>query len=650
VIIKHATSIMQLSIGWCLLFSISNCIGNASIKDTAAAFCSLPRYELIGDEVVERRQPFKPLPASAYPPAVKFTDGSITSKFRNGISYLVSFLPLKGSYDPVDYPFRCPERCANWQAIDFWKSIIHHFTYARTYGDPIDIPNCIRGHSCGGTHFYFRDQDFDMVLQQWALYNYDGFWACIKQFPNYYHRIAYIHDLSHDDPAINPQLSNDARQRLCNEYVQANFLAQYGERNEYLADAHELQDIAMLYDFGNIERINKRIATIQEMEVNGARYTANVYHLNPYALPLIKQAHCNENRYQRCYGNQLQQLVHQECLDIINQINVLPSNSALYDYQYSLMGYADAACEYNQLGFTFKALTIADFCWALFDCGRVLIECGHSALEGTRDGIIGAVCDIADHPLETAVCLMAGEYVLAFHLSKLVYNVADLGITYLKDSEAGSAKWHEYTAPLDKLIEAIDKDQIKLRDIVKSGTRFVVQWKVQGKLLGCLGTFFKTAKDKVVAFIKNNPLWQPEQYLATPDGTVIKAGHELFHTMDGQKTGSKPKGPKHPPIPTEGPLWNFSPEEIEKGVRHVMTKQEKIIHTLRAAKHNLNPLIKIIGSEEGTVREIVKALSGKVHFNGKFTDVIVHVAGYDVFTRGRVMDGIALLGTFFIKD
>ena len=49
------------------------------------------------------------------------------------------------------------------------------------------------------------------------------------------------------------------------------------------------------------------------------------------------------------------------------------------------------------------------------------------------------------------------------------------------------------------------------------------------------------------------------------------------------------------------------------------------------------------------IREILNALSGKVHFNEKFEDVIVCVAGFEVYVRGRIMNGIPKIGTFFIK-
>jgi hypothetical protein len=40
---------------------------------------------------------------------------------------------------------------------------------------------------------------------------------------------------------------------------------------------------------------------------------------------------------------------------------------------------------------------------------------------------------------------------------------------------------------------------------------------------------------------------------------------------------------------------------------------------------------------------------GKLPVSGVFKDVVVNVSGYDVYIRGRVMDGIPKLGTFFIK-
>lgn len=106
---------------------------------------------------------------------------------------------------------------------------------------------------------------------------------------------------------------------------------------------------------------------------------------------------------------------------------------------------------------------------------------------------------------------------------------------------------------------------------------------------------------------------------------------------------------KHHPIITSGPICEFTKESIEAGVKHIVDKPEKIEHIFKKMVHNLEPLIEECGGYANTTREILIALSGKVHFNEQFEDLVLHVRGFEVYVRGRVMDGIPKLGTFFIK-
>ncbi len=132
---------------------------------------------------------------------------------------------------------------------------------------------------------------------------------------------------------------------------------------------------------------------------------------------------------------------------------------------------------------------------------------------------------------------------------------------------------------------------------------------------------------------------------------VIKDSKSLLQAESkiqvATSTGTKLK---HPPIITSGPLCHFTQEAIEASVKYAMKKPAKYDHIFEKARHNLDQLIKTVGGESNLAREVSSALSGKVHFNEQFTDIIVHIAGYEVYTRGRVMDGALKLGTIFVKE
>ncbi len=169
----------------------------------------------------------------------------------------------------------------------------------------------------------------------------------------------------------------------------------------------------------------------------------------------------------------------------------------------------DVSCDFNTHGEVVKAFAVTDLCWAV--------------LEGIKDGVHGAITDIAHHPLQAVACVMAGEYVLAYQLIKVAYNVAGLGALSLINPAEGSRKWNEYIEPIDQCIKAIQNKEISLRDGVKGVTQLVVGYVTQRKLLGSLSKLYSGTKTAVLAYAKKYPNATPQQYMTTPEGMVFKA-------------------------------------------------------------------------------------------------------------------------------
>jgi hypothetical protein len=181
---------------------------------------------------------------------------------------------------------------------------------------------------------------------------------------------------------------------------------------------------------------------------------------------------------------------------------------------------SEVAADYNHAGECHKAIPLLDFCWTLLSWGTQIIE---GVAEGAVSGMIGAVTDIIEHPVETGVSLVLGSSViLTYQLSKIVYKVADLSITTIMNPVAGNEKWDSYLEPINQLLDAIDKKQIGLKEVSKVVTRFGVQWYTQAKLLGGLRNLYDGIKTKVVAYFHSNQSALPQQYLATPDGQLCK--------------------------------------------------------------------------------------------------------------------------------
>jgi hypothetical protein len=244
--------------------------------------------------------------------------------------------------------------------------------------------------------------------------------------------------------------------------------------------------------------------------------TNKSYNLNSNIQQLLSRSGHDINAFARCYGNQLQQAIHEESLDILNHVDNLPASSILYDHQEALIDLTVSIVEYNHADMADKAMCVADLCWTLLDYGQAIAE-------GVTLGLYSAAHDILTNPIEATASIVAGKQVLAFQLCKVLYNVADIGVTAITNFDEAQEKWNKYAEPLNNIIDAINKKEITVRDAIKGVTAFVVGYKAQGKLLGGLGKLCNTIKHKSINFVKNNSLLNPQEYLTTPEGLLFKA-------------------------------------------------------------------------------------------------------------------------------
>lgn len=308
--------------------------------------------------------------------------------------------------------------------------------------------------------------------------------------------------------------------RTRQESVRAIFETQRDELNQLGDEWLYLQDIYQEHDLCDDGRYERRRQALHSVTNDACNYETKSYTISPDVSQLIGNTGNDGELYRTCYGNQIQQVIHQECIDGMERLVCLPETSVVYPYRESIAQCFDAAREYNQAGSVDKATAVTDFCWTLLDCGKAIAQ-------GAIDGVVGGVRDMLEHPVETVLCAVACECVLAYQASKILYNVADIGITYAFDAERAKQQWDEYIAPVTQLIGAISNKELSLRDSLKGATQFAVQWKTQAKLLGGLNKLCKTAKARALEFAKNNPLTLPEQYMTTPEGILLQSTHNV---------------------------------------------------------------------------------------------------------------------------
>jgi hypothetical protein len=279
---------------------------------------------------------------------------------------------------------------------------------------------------------------------------------------------------------------------------------------------HELQPVYEQFSPLLAQAITKRMNAHSQIKNGKIHFSAKTYQLNEQSAELLKNNDMTAEEFKQCSGNQLQHAIHHESLNILEHVACLPVYSVLHSHKNALIDCAAALSVCNKEGLVDKASIIADFCWTLLDYGQAIAE-------GAALGLYVTAQDLITNPIEATVCILAGKQVLAYQLCKVLYNVADIGVTAITDYDCAREKWNEYTAPISNLIAAIEKKEITIRDSLKAGTAFVVGYKAQSKLLGGLGKFLTTIKQKAARFAQNNiSSFMIQQYLATPEGYLLR--------------------------------------------------------------------------------------------------------------------------------
>ncbi len=279
-----------------------------------------------------------------------------------------------------------------------------------------------------------------------------------------------------------------------------------------------LHDTYSTYTPSLSNAIEKRLSVYSNMTSDDytLRYTDISYTLNNNTKQLLTTHGHDAAQFTQFSGNQLQHAIHQESLNLLDRIDSLSSSDLLYDHQETLINFTVAMVDYNREGFTDKATSIGDLCWTLLDYGQAIVE-------GAMLGVYSAVTDILNNPIQATINIVAGRQILTYQLCKVLYNVADIGVTALTNFDDAKDKWNKYVEPLNNIIDAINKKEITLRDAIKGGTALIVGWKAQSKLLGGLGKFCNTIKQKSIRFAQNNvSSFTIQQYLATPEGLLFK--------------------------------------------------------------------------------------------------------------------------------
>ena len=427
-----------------------------------------------------------------------------------------------------------PEWCAQWSQADYAQAVM--FLYGTAVPRTFNSSDYIFFPYTETEDLAVHTMCLENVMQQWKLYEYENFRNFIKAIPGYEERLYKILTQVGADECAKSCIPKHIQKTLELEYtriqgkkeiqrqidehnhLQAEEAKTFVVRKDFAQEMYEYENLQAVYqDFtGNKnERIQNRIAALKQIAGGNNNRTTQLYDLSPHVFGSLYGTK-NTDGYFFFTGNPFQHALHKECIDLIDHVAHVPQSSPFFDYCGSLIECADGAYEYNRIGEVKNALTILDFCWALVDCGSALVE-------GAGLGLVGAVKDIAEHPLQATACALAGEYVLAYQLGKVLVDVAQIGLHAMADAEQGKKEWDEYLAPLTHVIDAIEHKEITTRDALKGVAALATGIMAQNRILGGLGYLCSKVKTNTLEWARKNPLAAPEQYVATSDGLVLRA-------------------------------------------------------------------------------------------------------------------------------
>ena len=333
--------------------------------------------------------------------------------------------------------------------------------------------------------------------------------------------------------------------------------------------------------------------------------------------------------------------MHQENLDQLQQLGILSPLSPIFYQKTALANLVDVAREYNHTGLVHDSVTVADLCWAVIDYGKITCQ-------GAIEGIYLAAKDLVDHP-DVVLMIMYAEpqYVIAYQLAKVAVNVAKIGITALTDPAKGRADWDDYIAPLNNMLDIIRNKQLTLKDATKISASLAAGCYAQGRLLSSMNQYFGATKAVAIQFKDQHPQATPQQYIATPEGQLLKAAGEIKKLSNRERKLEQIKHAKQAAQPIREFLKELPKEALDEAIRYA--KIDNNFDHYFKEKHKFMGMIEELGSKDEVLEAVLNACVGKIPATGVFYEIPIIVLGFTVHVSGRVIDGVPKLGTMFIK-
>jgi len=125
------------------------------------------------------------------------------------------------------------------------------------------------------------------------------------------------------------------------------------------------------------KRISRRRRAIKYVLDHEKEFLKKRFSISQETVQFLRQQGFDEAEYQECQGNELQQVVHQEFLEIVldtADLSQEEKQESVEQFQKLILSCSHDGCGLNQQGKVLDAMRISDFCQSALDAGSTVLK------------------------------------------------------------------------------------------------------------------------------------------------------------------------------------------------------------------------------------------------------------------------------------
>lgn len=220
-----------------------------------------------------------------------------------------------------------------------------------------------------------------------------------------------------------------------------------------------------------IPRLHNRAQALYSILHKSESYTTKAYRLNSEFKKLHRHNSALLEDLSQCYGNALQQVLHQEFVDIANMSGEKTITLSLHSNFDDVMPQAiEFGLQANKAGFIEQASKLADICWAMIDVAQAISE---GVVEGGKE-VFTTAYNVCMHPVQTAGHLLNSIATLGHVMAHAGGMVNELFYYYVTDYEQFYLRQHEIADFLVEIGYKATKD-VTSRDLIKQTSKLITE-------------------------------------------------------------------------------------------------------------------------------------------------------------------------------